>query len=766
MKIEQPGLEVGLQLSRRRFIVGSSGAGLVMAFAGLDAAPASAQQAIAARIYAPTLWWEIGPDGIVQINCIKIEMGHHIGTAFGRIVAEELEVDWKDVRVVHVDSHTKWGFQETGGSTSIFGAFESLSRAGAAGRITLIEAGAAMMGAPAAECRARDSKVIHGSRSVSYAEIVRAGKLDRVFTREDLAKLPIKVPAERRKIGTSVPQLDIRSKTDGSAKYGIDATMPGMIFARPLPPPTRMGAKVVSVDDSAARKTPGYIGHVVIDDPTGLVSGWVTVAAETYWAAVVAADALKVTWTPGPQAKVDEAALHAESDRLCADPKAGGLWVKEGDVDAALAGAAKTVTGRYTTSTALHFPLEPVNAVAGLENGVWQIHMGVQWQSLIRPIIAKAVGVTDDEVVLRTYYLGGGFGRRLWADYGLLAALSAKALGRPVKLIATRPDDSQMDCVRSPSVATFKAGFDAAGKLIAMDHAAAAGWASASISPNVVREAIKGGGPVDRYSIMGGDHWYSVPNQRVRAIKNELAHQTIVPGWLRGVGPAWVVWGVETFMDEVAYAAGQDPAAFRLALLDGVGRNSGDEHAAVGGAARLRTVLQRALTKAGWGKRLPPDTALGVACSHGQERDMPTWTTCVAQVHVDRKTGVIKVQKLTHVLDCGTRIDPDGALAQAEGGSLWGVSLALHESTRVEAGRHADENLDTYTPLRMSDVPEMDIEFIDNTGFPTGMGEPPVHAVGPAIGNAVYAAVGVRLRDLPMRPDHVLRELPRKNGGR
>lgn len=745
--------------SRRRFLIASSSTGVLMAFGLPGARRASAQDAVATGRFAPTIWWEMDADGVTRIHVIKSEMGHHIGTALGRIVADELEVAWSDVRIIHVDSDPKWGFQETGGSTSVFDSFAPLSRAGAAGRIALIEAGAAMLGVAAADCRAEASRVIHADRSVAYARIVSSGRLNRAFTPEELAKLPIKTAAQRSLIGRAVKQFDIVAKTNGTARFGIDAVVPGMLYARPLPPPTRLGAKVLSVDDRAARKVPGYAGYVVVDDSTGLMPGWVTVAADSYFHALQAAKVLEVRWQPGPSAQVDEDQIIAAGDRLCADATAGALWVQEGNIDQTMAGAATHLSGRYTTSTVMHFPLEPVNALASFEDGVWNVHTGSQWQSLIRTMLAKDLGMEEQNIVLRQHYLGGAFGRRLLSDYALLAVRTAKALKRPVKLVFTRPDDSQLDCVRSPSVQTFKAALDGQGKLLGIDHAAAAGWPSYAIWPPVVREHIKGGGAVDPYSIMGADHWYSLASHRVRAIRIPLAHETFVPGWLRAVGPGWVNWGSECFLDEIAHALGKDPAQLRLSLLDGVGRNAGSDGPAAGGAKRLARVVQRAMEKAGWGQRLPPDTGLGIACSGGQERDMPTWTACVARVRVDRGSGAIKVERLVQVIDCGTRIDPDGALAQAEGGTLWGLSMALHEGSRIAGGRVATDNLDRYTPLRMGDVPDLDIEFIDNAELPVGMGEPPVIAVAPAIGNAVFAASGVRLRDLPMRPAHVLRAL-------
>jgi CO/xanthine dehydrogenase Mo-binding subunit len=246
---------------------------------------------------------------------------------------------------------------------------------------------------------------------------------------------------------------------------------------------------------------------------------------------------------------------------------------------------------------------------------------------------------------------------------------------------------------------------------------------------------------------------------RVRAISNDLANKTFRPGWLRSVGPGWTNWALESFMDEAAHAAGTDPVKFRLSLLDAQGKNAGSAPNAVGGAARQAAVVKRAAEKAGWGGALLTDTGLGIATSFGQERDMPTWSACVARVKVDRATGVVKLEKLTLVVDAGTIVHPDGALAQVEGASLWGASMALHEGTEFVNGQVKDTNLNTYTPLRMRDVPELDIEFISSTEAPVGLGEPATTVVGPAIANAIFAAVGVRLRHIPIRPEAVLAAL-------
>jgi CO/xanthine dehydrogenase Mo-binding subunit len=265
--------------------------------------------------------------------------------------------------------------------------------------------------------------------------------------------------------------------------------------------------------------------------------------------------------------------------------------------------------------------------------------------------------------------------------------------------------------------------------------------------------------PYDQFAISGADHWYDVGAHRVRALSNDVANSAFRPGWLRSVGPGWTNWAVESFIDEAAHSVGVDPAAFRVRMLTAAGRNAGSSPNSVGGARRQAAVVQRVAQKAGWGAAMPKDTGLGIATTFGQERGMPTWIACVARVAVDRATGVVKVEKLTLVADAGTIVDPDGALAQIEGAALWGLSMALHEGSEFVNGQVKDTNLDTYEPLRIGDVPEIEVEFMDSAEAPTGLGEPATTVVGPAIGNAVFAAVGARLRHLPIRPAMVLRSL-------
>ena len=601
-------------------------------------------------------------------------------------------------------------------------------------------------------CTASQGVVSGGGKSVSYADIVRRGQLARRYSADELKAMPITAAADRRLIGMPTAAIDIPAKTTGAARYGLDAQVAGMAYARPKLPPTRNGCQVKAVDDSAALGIPGYLKSLVLDDPSGTVPGWVVVCADSFDAANRAADLVKVTWTSPAAAQVSEADIQARGLQLVTAAAGGSLVVEDPGVDAAFTAAKSTLERDYTTATVLHFQLEPLNALAFQKDGRWEIHTGNQWQSLILPTLAQALGVPETQVVMRTYLIGGGFGRRLNGDYAVPAALAAKALGRPVKLVWTRADDVRFDSPRSPSVQRLRIAFGADGQVTGMEHHASAGWPTQVMLP-VFMPKGKNGEPYDPFAISGADHWYSVGAQRVRAVSNDLANSSFRPGWLRSVGPGWTKWALESFMDEAARAAREDPLAFRLRLLGGNGKNG------VGGAVRQAQVLQRAADKAGWGSKLPANTGLGLATSFGQERGMPTWCACVARVRVNRNSGVVKVERLTVVVDAGTIVHPDGALAQVEGASLWGLSMALHEGTEFVNGQVRDTNLNTYTPLRMRDVPPLDIEFIASTVPPTGLGEPATTVVGPAIGNAIFAAVGARLRHLPMRPADVLAAL-------
>jgi isoquinoline 1-oxidoreductase subunit beta len=750
-------LEHQSAFSRRDFLVGLAGAAAMFGFAPAEGTAAES----GSSPFEPTIWYRIDRSGIVTVNITRAEMGQHIGTAVARILADELEVEWSNVRISAVDTDPKWGAMMTGASNSVWADFPVYSRAGAAGRIALIEAGAKLLGVSPSQCVARQGAVFAANRSISYGEIVRRGEPRRKFTPQEVAQLPIKPASERRLIGRKTGALDIPAKINGTVRYGIDAAAAGMVYARPKIPPTRNGSVVRSVDDSAAKPVKGYLTSLVLDDPSNTVPGWVVVCATSYPAAIRAADLVKVDWAAGDGAQVSEQDILDYGAKQIADPTGGARLVDDPAIESAFRAAGSTLERTYTTASVLHAQLEPLNALAFEKDGRFEIHTGNQWQSLILPVLAQALRLPQERIVMRTYPMGGGFGRRLNGDYAVPAALAAKALGRPVKLVLTRPDDMRFDSFRSPSIQTLRLAFDEGGKVAAMEHHASAGWPTAVMAPAGMWKTPDGT-PYDLTAIAGADHWYTVGAQRVRALANDLANRAFRPGWLRAVGPGFTNWALESFMDEAALMVRTDPVAFRIGLLDGAGRNTGSAPHAVGGAKRQAIVLKRAAEKAGWGAPMPRDTGLGVATSFGQERAMPTWVACVARIRVDRRSGAVAVEKLTIVVDAGTVVDPDGALAQVEGAALWGLSIAVHEGTAFVKGQVKDTNFGSYTPLRISDVPELDIEFIDSSEVPVGLGEPGMTVIAPAIGNAIFAAVGVRLRDLPIRPAAVLNALTRE----
>lgn len=754
-------------LSRRGFLVSMCAAGAVFGFpcAGLaamdPAMPGGTPIEAAGARYEPAIWYWIDSEGRINVNIIRAEMGQHVGTAIARILADELGANWDDVHIEHVDTAAKWGLMVTGGSWSVWQSWPVYRQAGAAGRVALAQKAAELWGLDPAAVSVANGVVSGGGRSAGFGELVAQG-ITRSFTEDELKALPLKPHAELTLVGKDVTALDIADKTTGQAIFGIDAKVEGMVHAAPLLPPTRYGSEIVRIDDSAAKAIKGYQQTLKLDDPSGTAPGWAMVIADSHWAAQKAAGLVKVEWKPSDAARVSEADIQQRARVLIADD-ANGAVLDTGDTDVApvFARAAVTMEAEYTTATVLHFQLEPVNALAFRNaEGVWEIHTGNQWQSLALPWLQKALGVDENGVVMRSYLLGGGFGRRLNGDYAVPVALASKALGgKPVKMVATRPDDLRFDSPRSPSVQRVRMAFDQNRNVIAMDTAVAAGWPTKVMVPAFMPKGINGE-PYDPFASDGVDHWYSVGAQRARAISNDLAESTFRPGWLRSVSPGWINWAIESFMHEAAVKVGKDPVRFRLDHLKADGRNAGTAPDSVGGAARQAQVLARVAALSGYGKaKLPADTAIGVATSYGQARSMPTWVGGAVQLHVDRQTGFVDVQKIWLVVDCGTVVDPDSARAQCEGAALWGLSMALCEGTEFENGQVRDRNLDSYTPLRMIDTPEVVVEFVDSTEVPVGLGEPGTTVVAPAIGNAIFEAVGVRLRRLPIRPEAVLAAL-------
>ncbi|MDB5625095.1 MAG: xanthine dehydrogenase family protein molybdopterin-binding subunit [Tardiphaga sp.] len=738
-------------LSRRSFLVGTAATGLALGYSavpGMDQAFAAPAPAAA---FDPSVWYSIAPDGLVTVTCGKADMGQHIASTMAQIIAEELGSSWKDMRIQLASNDPKYndpvlGAQITGGSWSTMMNFDAMSRAGAAGRIALTEAASTIMGVPAGELTVRESTISHAKskKSISFADIVKSGKATKTFTADELKALKLKTADQYSMIGVSVPQLDIPSKTNGAAKYGIDTFVPGMVYGKIVMPPVRYGATVKSVDDSAAKKVPGFIKAVTLEDKTGSTTGWVVAVANTYQNAKKAADALKVTWDNGPNAKVTSESLLAEGKRLQGLDDSGLFFVKNGDTATAFGTAAKVLEAEYTTSINIHAPMEPMNATAELKGDIWHLYSGNQFATRSGGIAAGALGVDPKYIVMHQTYLGGGFGRRLDADMMVPAVLAAKAVGKPVKVIYSREDDMTMDFSRPLTFQKIKAGLDADGKIVALNHDVASAWPTKRWGiPDFLTPSVDKKGGLDGFTVNGADFFYTVPNHNVRAILNEMAQQATPSGQLRSVAPGWTFWAVESMIDELAHAAGKDPAQYRIAMLDGAGANAG-------GAERLRNTLLAAMGLAGYGTRkLPKGEGMGVSCVSSQERATASWTACVAHVAVS-DAGEVKVKKLTVATDVGTAVHPDNIRAQVEGAALWGLSLALYEKATMKDGGIEQSNFDTYTPLRMSQMPEVAVHIIANGEKATGVGEPAVTVVAPALANAIFNATGARVRSLPI----------------
>src|SRR3569833_3278687 len=450
--------------------------------------------------------------------------------------------------------------------------------------------------------------------------------------------------------GVSVPQLDIPSKTNGSAKYGIDTMLPGMVYGKIVMPPVRYGATVKSVDDSAAKKAPGFIKAITLDDKTGSTTGWVVAVANTYANARKASDALKITYDNGPNAKLPSQSLLDEAKRLQALDDSGQSFVKDGDTAAAFGTAAKVMEAEYTTSINIHAPLEPMNATAEFKGDILHVYTGNQFATRFGAIAAGAAGIDPKYVVMHQAWLGGGFGRRLDADMTVPAVQAAKAVGKPVKVIYTRENDMTMDFSRPLTFQKIKAGLDADGKLIAMNHDVVSAWPTMrwGITDFLTPSDDKKGG-LDGFTVNGADFFYTVPNHSVRAILNEMAHNATPSGQLRSVAPGWTFWAVEIMVDELAHSVGKDPAQYRIDMLDGKGANAG-------GAQRLRNTLLAAMGMSGFGtKELPKGEGMCVACVSSQERATASWTACVAHVAV-APSGSVPVEKLTVAADVGTQV--------------------------------------------------------------------------------------------------------------
>jgi isoquinoline 1-oxidoreductase len=713
-------------LTRRTFLASAAAAGAALTIRF------PLGSADAASAYDPNAALTITPDGLITVHITKAEMGQGVGTALAQIVAEELEADWKDIRIDYPTNDPKFGLMLTGGSWSVNWTFDTLSRAGAAARLALIDAAAKSWNVSPADCAAERGIVRHlpSGRSLRYGDIVARVPITKTFTEDELKQITLKKPPEYRVVGQWIPRLDIPDKVTGKAKFGIDTFVPNMVYAKVVYPPVREGAKRTAVDDSAAKKVPGYVATVTLPQ-------LVAVVATSYEAAVKARDALKVSWDPGPNASVSTESIFAKFAEAAKDPNATP-WHEQGDAKSAMSGAARQHEATYTTDYVAHMQMEPMNCVARFADGAYDIYTGSQFQTFAVGTLAATLGVDASKIRIHQQYLGGGFGRRLEPDVMVEAALIAREVKRPVKLIRSREEDLKRDFYRSATLQVVRAGLANDGKIVAWEKTVIASHPGKRWGPDFVDKKTG----LDQFALNGADHVYDIPNQIVRAVPIETG---IPVGYVRAVAPNYTFFAVETFMDELAKLAGVDPVKYRLSML--------------GSAPRLARVVSLAAEKAGWGTPLPPNSGRGIACVSAQEKKTPTWTASVVQARVDPSSGKVQVEKIVCAVDCGIVVNPDGARSQIEGSLLFGISNALKERGTVANGALVQSNFHDYQVLRMDEVPEIEVHIVPSTEYPTGLGEPGTTTIAPALSNAIFAATGARVRQVPLLPDRVLAAL-------
>ena len=700
---------------RREFLKVSAlaGGGLVI---GLTLPGCGKREAAGSAVGGmPNAWLKIGGDNRITVLVDRSEMGQGVYTALPMLLAEELEVPLAAVAIeaappgdIYINALLGVG-QVTGGSTSVRDAWEKLRLAGAQARVMLVAAAAQQWDVDPSECRVEGGMVVNGDGDkLTYGAVAEAA-----------AKLPVpkdvalKAPADFKLIGQRAKRTDSPGKVDGSAQFGIDVQLPGMLYAALAQSPV-LGGSVKNADASAAEQMPGV--RKVLTTSSGVV-----VVADHYWQARQARDALRVSWDAGANTGLDTEDVFETLAR--AKPGSGIAVRNDGDAAAALKSAAKVKRATYRLPLLAHATLEPMNCTADVRANGCDVHVGTQAQGIAQAVAAQAAGLDPSQVRIHTTLLGGGFGRRIDADFIPAAVETSKALGKPVKLIWTREDDMTHDVYRPPAHDTVAGGLDKEGRLVA--------WQFHIVSPSVTARVFPGAVAdpkvADPFAVEAAQNFpYDVPNVAVNYLRQEIG---IKVGFWRSVSNALNCFVAESFMDELADAAGKDPFEFRRALLDQ--------------QPRFKRVLERAAARAGWGQP-PAGRHQGIALMEG-------YGTCLAQVaEVSVQQGTVRVHRVVCVVDCGRIVNPAIVESQIESGIIFGLTAALWGEITLEGGKVRETNFDRYRLMRLNEAPAIEVELLPSDESPGGIGEPSTALVAPAVCNAIFAATGERLRQLPI----------------
>jgi isoquinoline 1-oxidoreductase subunit beta len=725
------------KVSRRNFLktTAASGAALVIGFPWGPRAFAQDQPQEKPKVNPFDAWLHIDKDGDVTLIVPKSEMGQGVFTSLAMILADELEVDWRKVHVEHAETKPDIYDLGTGGSGSVFGSYLPLRQAGAAAREMLITAAAQSWGVDPKTCHASEGAVIHNPRAhaLTYAELVdRASKLPV----PDLKKVTLKNPDDFRYVGRDIPHIELPTKVDGTAQFGIDVRVPGMLYAVIARCPV-YGGKAKSFDATKAKAVAGVREVVEIPavTPECHTFGGIAVVADSSWAAMKGRDALKVEWDNGPAGNENTASLSEQLQSLTANPCK--VVRADGDADAVLAKAGRKVEAAYELPFQAHATMEPMNCTADVRADRAELWAPTQSPDWIQGTVAQVLGLKPPAVNVHTTLMGGGFGRRYHTDFGVEAAQVSRAAGKPVQVLWTREDDIQHDFYRQAFHHRMAAAWDEQGKITAWRHRIASTSIAVFWRPN----------PKPEESEIGGALWppYAMSSFR---IEYAPAKSGIPVMWWRSVEESSSGFAVESFVDELAAAAKVDPLEFRIRLLGERPRKVGhaqSEDDVLLDTARFKGVLQLAAEKAGWGKSSAQGHGLGIAAFYS----FNTYAAHVADVSVERG-GKLKVDRITSAVDCGRVIDPQGVKAMMEGAVAYALSAVFSEIT-IEGGHAKQSNFDTYDILRMRDMPQVDVYMVASKEAPTGMGEPGLPPVAPAVANAIFAATGKRIRRLPIR---------------
>ncbi|MCW5661821.1 MAG: xanthine dehydrogenase family protein molybdopterin-binding subunit [Burkholderiaceae bacterium] len=745
---------------RRRFLQKASAAGGLILVAGYAGGQAAEPKKYGAD-GMPNGWVDdalvfvsLAADGTVGIVCHRSEMGQGVRTSMPMIVADELEADWKRVKVIQAPGDEKrYGNQDTDGSRSTRHFFMPMRTCGAAARMMLESAAAERWKVPVGEVQAKNHEVVHAKsgRKLGYGQLAAAAARQPVPSRD---QVKLKDPSQFRYIGKSnIKLVDGRDIVTGKAVYGQDVRLPGMLYAVVARPEVYLG-KVVSVDASAAMTVPGVVKVVQIEPSAPPANfnplGGVAVVAKNTWAALQGRKALKIVWDDGPNASYDSKAYRATMEAAARAP--GKVVRNEGDFDAAYAKAAKRVQADYFLPHLAHATMEPPAAAARIVGGKCEVWSSVQSPQAARDLVAKRLGLDPSNVKVNVTLLGGGFGRKSKPDFCVEAAVVSKAMdGKPVKVIWTREDDLHHDYLHTVSAEHLEAGLDEGGKCVA--------WLHRSVAPTILSTFVDGA--KNQFNIELGMTLLqaapTIPNIRIE--NPEAAAHTRI-GWFRSVSNVPHAFATQSFIAEMAAAAGKDHRDYLLELIgppqridtrkQGDDWNHGEDPERYPmDTGRLRQVIERATREAGWGRSMPKGSGLGLAATY----TFVTYVAAVAQVEVDA-AGNVKVPRIDVAVDCGGVINPERIESQVEGAAVMGMGIALFNEVSFKNGRVEQSNLNDFDLARISTSPvDIRVHIIpgDYSKPLGGVGEPAVPPIAPAICNAIFAATGKRIRQLPVR---------------